>query len=300
LHINPGRSKVPPVIQKRLHLLFTAVSALVLASGCNGQGGPSSDAQPEVAPSHIFTGVYVPIDVSNQITNLKTSLIVPQEPPATGTLFLWPGLDPRTGGTNYMPINNGVLQPVLTWGPSCAPSEQPAAYSTWWISGQYVNTNGNDSGYTGCQSGDIMPVNVGDTLNIEMSLSGTTWTQTITDVQTAQSVNFAIDMQGQAQNIAYFQIEGYSQNPVSDVEFTNTTITFAKSQPGCRVHYYGYPKQMLDRNDGITSPVISNGDLSCLIDRLVLHDPAGPVAAPVDTSLDTIGQVFPTLFEFEK
>lgn len=121
-----------------------------------------------------------------QIVRLQTTMVVPPKPPASGTLFLWPGIDPD--GANFDPINNGVLQPVLTWGPSCAPGTQPLDYSTWWISGQYVNTNGNVSGYTGCDGGPIMSVNVCDTLNMDIALAGTVWTQTITDVQTNQTV----------------------------------------------------------------------------------------------------------------
>jgi hypothetical protein len=105
-------------------------------------------------------------------------MVVPPAPPASGTLFLWPGLQPD--GVNFEPIDNGVLQPVLTWGPSCAPGKQPRTYSTWWISGQYVNTNGQVSGYTGCAGGTFMSVNVCDTLDIDMVLSGTNWIQTIT------------------------------------------------------------------------------------------------------------------------
>ena len=104
--------------------------------------------------------------------------------------------------------------------------KQPRAYSTWWISGQYVNTFGNDPGYTGCQGGPVMSVDVGDTLNIDMALAGTVWTQTVTDVQTGQSVSYSLDMMNQAQNLAYFVIEEYSSAPVSDGVFTDTTITF--------------------------------------------------------------------------
>jgi hypothetical protein len=107
----------------------------------------------------------------NQIVSLHTKLIVPPLPAAAGTLFLWPGLQPTPDGAHYMPIDNGVLQSVLSWGPSCAPGKQPDPYSTWWISSQYVNTVGYYSGYTDCLGGPIMAVDVGDILAIDFSFS---------------------------------------------------------------------------------------------------------------------------------
>src|SRR6185437_548303 len=166
-------------------------------SGAGGMGGLGPEA-----PGGRISGygtVLFWANANNQIVRLQTTMVVPPEPPATGTLFLWPGLQPD--GANYDPIDNGVLQPVLTWGSSCAPGKQPRAYSTWWISGQYVNTNGSDPGYTGCAGGPIMSVAVGDTLDLDFSLAGTIWTQTVTDAQTGQSVSYSIDMMNQAQNL---------------------------------------------------------------------------------------------------
>jgi hypothetical protein len=198
-----------------------------------------------------------------QIVRLQTKLVVPPKPPASGTLFLWPGLQPD--GVNFDPIDNGVLQPVLTWGPSCAPGKAPRSYSTWWISGQYVNTNGQVSGYTGCDGGPIMSVNVCDTLDIDMALSGTVWTQTVTDEQTNQSVTYSIDMKGQAQNLAYFVIEEYSSAPVSEVIFTDTILTFDSSDAtDCKVSMRG-------QTDFVSSPVASGDGLQCSIPQLILR-----------------------------
>jgi hypothetical protein len=189
--------------------------------------------------------------------------VVPPTPPASGTLFLWPGLQPD--GVNFDPIDNGVLQPVLTWGSSCAPGKQPRNYSTWWISGQYVNTNGQVSGYTGCDGGSIMSVNVCDTLDIDMSLSGTVWTQTVTDEQTNQSVSYSIDMKGQAQNLAYFVIEEYSSAPVSEVIFTDTILTFDSSDAtDCKVSMRG-------QTDYVSSPAASGDGLQCSIPQIILR-----------------------------
>ena len=38
----------------------------------------------------------------NEIMSLFTKLIVPPEPAPVGTLFLWPGLQPRRGEANYL------------------------------------------------------------------------------------------------------------------------------------------------------------------------------------------------------
>jgi hypothetical protein len=198
-----------------------------------------------------------------QIVRLQTTMVVPPKPPASGTLFLWPGLDPD--GLNFLPIDNGVLQPVLTWGPSCAPGTQPRAYSTWWISGQYVNTNGSVSGYTDCNGGPIMSVNVCDTLIMDIALSGTVWTQTITDEQTTQTVTYSIDMQNQAQNLAYFVIEEYSSAPVSEVIFTDTTLTFDSADAAdCRVNSRG-------QSDYVSTPTASSDGLQCSIQQIILR-----------------------------
>ena len=233
-------------------------------SGGGGSGGAGGLGP--AAPGGRVTGygtVLVSANSKNQIVRLQTTLVVPPQPPASGTLFLWPGLQPN--GANFEPIDNGVLQPVLTWGPSCAPGKQPRAYSGWWISGQYVNTFGSDPGYTGCLGGPIMAVGVGDALNIDMALGGTIWTQTVTDPQTGQSVSYALDMMNQAQNLAYFVIEEYSSAPVSTVVFTDTTITFGMPDAAdCKLTMRG-------QNDYVSVPVASSDGRSCAIQEIILR-----------------------------
>jgi hypothetical protein len=240
------------------------------AGGRPGTGGSSATGGmgglgPE-APGGQVTGygtVMFWANSKNQIVRLQTTMLVPAEPPASGTLFLWPGLQPD--GANFDPINNGVLQPVLTWGPSCSPGKQPRAYSTWWISGQYVNTYGNQPGYTGCNGGPIMSVEVGDTLNIDMALAGTIWTQTVTDAQTGESVAYSIDMMAQAQNLAYFVIEEYSSAPVSEVIFTDNTITFGGSDSAdCKLSRRG-------QTDFVSVPVASSDGRTCSIAEIILR-----------------------------
>jgi len=229
-------------------------------SGAAGAGGLGPEAPGRVTG---YGTVLISANAKNQIVRLQTTLLVPPQPPASGTLFLWPGLQPD--GANFEPIDNGVLQPVLTWGPSCAPGKAPRSYSTWWISGQYVNTNGHETGYTGCLGGPIMSVAVGDSLDIDIALAGTTWTQTVTDLQSGQSVSYALDLMNQAQNLAYFVIEEYSSAPVSDVVFTNTTITFgAPDAADCRLTMRG-------QNDFVSVPVASSDGRSCVIPQIILR-----------------------------
>lgn len=202
-------------------------------------------------------------NAQNQIVRLQTTLTVPSKPAATGTLFLWPGLQP--GGANLLPIDNGVLQPVLTWGRSCAPGTQPKAYSTWWISAQYVNTYGKAQGYTGCSGGPVMSVEVGDTLRIDMQLTGTVWSQVVTDAQTGASVSFSKDMMGQAQNSAYFDVEEYSASPVSTVVFTDTTLTYGSPDAAdCKLSMRG-------QTDFVSIPQPSADGLQCFVSQIVLR-----------------------------
>ncbi len=89
------------------------------ATAGNSGGGGNSGAGglgPEAPGGRVsgFGTVLISASSTNQITRLQTEMVVPPEPPASGTLFLWPGLQP--GGANFDPINNGVLQPVLTLG----------------------------------------------------------------------------------------------------------------------------------------------------------------------------------------
>jgi hypothetical protein len=97
---------------------------------------------------------------NNSFTTFNSILVVPPLPPVPNTqtdgdktYFLWPGLQPGKVASNYQPIDNGVLQPVLTFGPTCAPGQTKEQtkdpYFGWTISGQYVNTIGKAPGFTG-------------------------------------------------------------------------------------------------------------------------------------------------------
>ncbi|KAI8898780.1 hypothetical protein BC833DRAFT_619985, partial [Globomyces pollinis-pini] len=82
-------------------------------------------------------------DVSPYVYYESTIVVPPVPTKEWQTLFIWPGMQPSNGRT-FKPIGNGVLQPVLTWGQSCAPDPTNARIDKekkWWISAQYVNTD---------------------------------------------------------------------------------------------------------------------------------------------------------------
>jgi hypothetical protein len=212
------------------------------------------------------------ISAGNQVLRMQTTLEVPAKPKASGTVFLWPGLQ-ALQGDDFQPVGNGVLQPVLTWGASCAPgSPSSMIYSDWWISSQYVNLESSDAAHRGCQGGKMMRAAVGDFLDIDMSLTDTIWSQVVTDTRTGEMVDFDIDMLKQPQRWAIFEIElPTSAKPVSDVVFTNTVITLAKPEPkACQPSSHG-------TSDYFSAPIGSSDGLRCCIARIVLR--AGGVAA---------------------
>lgn len=260
----------------------SAADASDAAAQCTG--GPTYEASNAGASAQVNGSGFVRLVAANQnkIVGFNTTLAVPTQPPPMGTLFLWPGLQPNTGGANFATLNNGVLQPVLTWGPTCAPNSPPSnIFASWWISAQYVNTfitaaSPNFAAYSGCHGGPGMDVEVGDALNITMVLSGSNWVQTVTDARSGGSVSYTLDMMGQAQNIAEFVIENDGQPPVSDVIFTSTTLTFASSEaPACQ-------PQVRGTNDYFSAPQASSDGLHCCISKVILR--AQGVAA---TSPDT-------------
>jgi hypothetical protein len=204
----------------------------------------------------------------NEIISLTTTIIVPDPPVRSpnhdGTVFLWPGLQPHPDYANYLPIGNGVLQPVLSWGPSCAPGEKLGG---WWISAQYVNTQGDYMGYQGCFGGPILGVNPKDKLLIMMSLEHSIWTQTIRNLSTNESTGFRANLVGQAQAYARFQIEPHDGALSPDVTFLQTSIGFAHPDPeNCDLGEQG-------PDDVVSAPVLADNNQSCSIATIILKAP---------------------------
>jgi hypothetical protein len=238
-----------------------------------GAGSASSDDDCTETENVAATGksnggagkVFVYSPSGNPFVRLRTKMIVPKPPAKSAVLFLWPGLQPGSGGRNFNPIGQGVLQPVLTWGPSCAPNTLGTKYDSWWISAQYVNTLGNYQGYTGCHGGPSMKVGVGDTLDIDMSLSGTKWTQTVVDEANGKSVDFTFDLMGQDQDMALFDIEDTYNSPAEDLIFRSSILTFAMPAPSACVVSSKGP------NDYVVKPRPLMNGLECCMPRIVLR-----------------------------
>ncbi|KAJ3325762.1 hypothetical protein HDV06_003532 [Boothiomyces sp. JEL0866] len=189
------------------------------------------------------------------------------------TTFLWPGLQPLSASTHFLPLNNGVLQPVLTFGVSCAPnpSNIPLSLNSWWISAQYVNT------YVSpviCTGGNAMNVNGGDKLQMifQQKVGSTIWQQTVNNLNNGNSVSFSYDMQGQEQAWAEFVMEtpsGWHSNPP---QFVVSNIIL-KSAPGSAIKcdyqssvYAAYPGAALSCDN----PVLSGN--TCAIAKCLFNN----------------------------
>ena len=240
-----------------------------ITSVCSGgKVGMDSESAPPgpLTVSREYAAVKYLARTPNQILSLKTTMQVPKTPSTRQTLFIWPGLQSKDGAADPARIGNGVLQPVLTWGSSCAPSRPSDGYAGWWISGMYVNVTTGAAGAGGCAGGDYLATEVGDLLDIDMSVNGAVWTQTTTDRRTMETVDFAIDLKGQIQNDAMWIIEvptGETIRPSEDVVFTQSVLTFASPVESCQPNQAGAA-------DHFSAPVLSADGLHCCYDEIIL------------------------------
>lgn len=255
----------------------TALSDNDAGSPCSGGQALSASDAPGVMASTEYAAVKWVVASTTQLVGLWTTMIVPAKPAATsGTLYVWPGIQPYSYSQNFNPIGDGILQPVLSIGGTCAPGA-PNDYASWWISGQYVNVSTGAAGASGCLGGAGMDVAVGDPLDIAMTLSGTVWTQIVADRQTGKSVQFPMDLKGQGQNWATLAIEvPTSLTPVSDAVFTATRLQFAASSPtSCQPSQHG-------PTDYFATPYASADGKTCCVSRVILR--AKGVAATTTNS----------------
>lgn len=258
------------------------------AAGAGGSGGaaggaPGDDSDPcaggkveeDSSMAHAgneYAAVKYTAPSGNEIVDFKMVLAVPKKPAMQGVLFIWPGLQ-SLGRRDPARLGNGILQPVLTWGSSCAPS-LPSDLSNWWISGMYVNVSTNAAGPTGCAGGRSMSVNVGDMLAIDIVLDGTNWTQVVTDQKTNAKVDFTIDLKNQEQDWATWAIEepqGSNVKPAEDVVFTKSVLTFKMPVMSCQPSQRG-------PNDYYSAPRMSADGLRCCYDKVVLRAQGVPAS----------------------
>jgi hypothetical protein len=218
-----------------------------------------------------YAGVKYLAKTPNQILSFKTTLVVPKPPTTRSTLFIWPGLQSRDGAADPARIGNGVLQPVLTWGGSCAPKRPSDVYAGWWIAGMYVTLSSNVVGPGGCGGGDYLSTSVGDYLEIDMFLKDGKWVQTIKDVQMNKTVDYTVDLKGQVQNAAMWLIEqpdGTSIKPVEDTIWLQNVLTFSMPVTSCQPNQKGAV-------DSFSAPTLSPDGLHCCWDKIVLKADRG-------------------------
>lgn len=112
-----------------------------------------------------------------------------------------------------------------------------------------------------------MMTDVGDLLEIDMSLRGASWVQTVTDLRTKQSVELGVDLKSQVQNIGMWVVEvpsGSTVRPSADTIFTKSVLTFASPVASCQPTQAGGA-------DSFSAPVRSRDGLSCCFDEIVLR-----------------------------
>lgn len=206
-----------------------------------------------------YSGVKMLIRSPNAVLSFKTTLQVPKPPMQRQTLFVWPGLQSRDGAADPGRVGNGVLQPVLTWGPSCAPKAPSDPYAGWWIAGMYVKY--------GCEGGDYLTTELGDLLEIDMFLKDEKWETTIRNVRMDKTVDFTMDLKGQVQNEVMWLTEvpdGSSIRPVDDVIWTQNVLTFKEPEETCQPNRIG-------SNDYFSAPILSPDGLHCCWDKIIMR-----------------------------
>ncbi|KAJ3075412.1 hypothetical protein HDU98_008241 [Podochytrium sp. JEL0797] len=241
-------------------------------------------------------------NVGNTFTYFQVTLKVPPLPirPPLGTqatYFLWPGIQPGfvSNNVNFMPIGNGVLQPVLSFGPSCIPNVSPTLdyYSTWIISGLYVNLGGQPTGQV-CNGGPILQVPPGDalTLTLQLDTSTGTWLQTIASATLGNSVTYSINLGNQSQGRAELHVELYnSATQYFPVEFSS--ITLRVSQAGDSAFCFGkgnLATDMIKKGETCGTGVVGADGVTCTVDKCVFA-PDAPAPEGVNVPVVSSGAV---------
>jgi hypothetical protein len=215
----------------------------------------------------------------NQIIGFQTTTVVPPVPPSSSNssayIDYWPGLDPSPSSVNFLPINNGVLQPVLIFFTPFQSWVASSIYDNIYgdippiIEGYQTPTPSEVDGYdNGSTSTEINP-QPGDVIVENMVLDQTTgyWTTSLTDTTSNQSNTLIMNMQGQGQNIAYFALEIWYGMPMSNpVIFTNSTLTFASPDTA------GLCAASLGKSNNyvMTPPTLDSTGTKCSITEVVL------------------------------
>ncbi|KAJ3009415.1 UNVERIFIED_CONTAM: hypothetical protein HDU68_002713 [Siphonaria sp. JEL0065] len=237
--------------------------------------------------------------LGNNFVFFQVTLTVPSAPVRpigdTATYFLWPGLQPgfAQNNLNFEPLGNGVMQPVLSFGPSCIPNVSPVLdyYSTWIISALYVNLNKQPTGNI-CNGGEVLIVSPGEQLLITMELVGTVWQQSIRSLQTSKTVSYSIDLKNQTQGRAELEVELYHA-AVQYFPITFESISLRVMQPdsGFCLNKAGTKVNNIKASETCTEGILSADGVSCRIDRCsfaaIAPAPPGKPAEPPKTNPTT-------------
>ncbi|MCM0019309.1 MAG: hypothetical protein NBV67_04890 [Tagaea sp.] len=218
------------------------------------------------------------IPPGNYFTRLRGKMNVPTSNPASGILFLWPGLQPGNPSNNSADaIGNGVLQPVLTFDAgvdSCAPNPTNVDCSQrWWISGQYVNTDFTPTTppqFKNCHGGDRMLLQSGAVVDIDMAYdaSSMTWTQTCESAGSSVTYAKALTIDNQVQNQSWllFINEPYGGAAiVGAISMYDLMLTTVSPCPQLLSYLQSRPQVTGARQGSDTNTI--------LVDRIVFHSP---------------------------
>ncbi|THV01891.1 hypothetical protein K435DRAFT_750017 [Dendrothele bispora CBS 962.96] len=148
-------------------------------------------------------------------TAMSGDMIVPKLPQPGGTPYVWPGVQ----------SGNGVLQAVLD-----------GRSGTWWIGDGFFGT-------PSLPWGNGFNVNPGDTVHFTFSLSGTTWTCTLSS--NGKSASTSLNITGNTMNRAIFAAELYDVpfnfGPIVYRNVKITASTPASQWCGGIAHLGSYP-----------------------------------------------------------
>ncbi|KAI4523725.1 hypothetical protein K525DRAFT_195692 [Schizophyllum commune Loenen D] len=239
-----------------------------------------------------WTGPSWYLPVGTHITKLATTMKVPAIPPNDldgQTLFVWPGIQPgnalQEDGGDPAAVGNGVLQPVLTYGPSCVPGDHPE--DQWYISGVYVGGGGNPD-FDGCFGGDVMQVAPEDLVACTMELkqgTASTWDQTCINLSNNnQTVTYELDLAGQLQSSGELMVENPTDQSNADWNFPcffyNTVVITDKPMDASICVLPESDKAYKSKNSAL-----SEDGLTCTLGGIAIFNPDKPAPEINDADL---------------
>ena len=296
-------------MRRRLYTLLSSFLLIALFNNVYAYDGQSDIFFNTDASNHDIYFVGFSVDFA------APQSLPPNISPGEFSVFLWPGLQP--GGSNcFYPINNGVLQPVLSYGTSCAP-DRPQNTEQWWISGQYVNRplfvdkcasipDGFVSAcenYSHCHGGEFLTINPGQQITTSMVYDNTdnSWLQTIEAGGQTRTYSIALDYcsktseptasvtrEPQSQTLAILSIETHGYNTPLEQTYENILLKIQVGDDPMATCDNTVSMSTADPSSFCSSiNMISNADgiLTCQVDSCTVHKPTDK---PMDTDNDSV------------